>query len=126
MGGTNCLALATVSGLAACPTAGAFANLWLTCLSITTWHGPGICEISARVTGLGHTVFDCDARLLIFTGVGGGTGFNAGASALDCANLELALFPGCLWLLHSDPNLMLVMMPGQLLAGMPVPLPVIL
>ena len=83
MGGTNCLALATVSGLAACPTAGAFANLWLTFLSITTWHGPGLSEISARVSGWGHTVFDCDAELLIFTEAGGGTGITASASAFD-------------------------------------------
>ena len=41
--------------------------------------------------GGGHTVFDCDAKLLIFTGVGGGRGIPAGASVFDCANLELAL-----------------------------------
>ena len=86
------MAVTTVSGLAACPTAGAFANLWLILLSITTWHGPGPSEISAGVSGWGHTVFDCDTKLLIFTGVGGGgRGIPAGAGVFDCANLELAL-----------------------------------
>ena len=83
--------MATVSGLAARPTASAFTNLWLILLSITTWHGPGPSEISAGVSGWGHTVFDCDAALLIFTRVGGGRGIPAGASVFDCANLELAL-----------------------------------
>ena len=85
------MAVATVSSLAAGPTAGTFANLWLILLSITTWHGPGPSEIGARVSGWGHTVFDCDAELLIFTGVGGGRGIPAGAGVFDCANLELAL-----------------------------------
>ena len=40
---------------------------------------------------MGHTVFYCDAKLLIFAGVGGGTGITASAGVFDCANLELAL-----------------------------------
>lgn len=89
MGGTNRLAAATFAGLAACPTAGAFTNLWLTLLSMTTGDGPGPSEISARVSGLGDTVFDCDTELGIFTS--GGGGMIASASAFDCANLALAL-----------------------------------